>query len=119
MPVKLPISREAHLKALVVSLEMANAILPSPLCADPMLPLVAILSIFRAMLDTPSLALKDKAQIAKAGDYLAKRLATVVLLVDKSISTLAALYNAIPCGEGGGWREPAKALFFGITHGLA
>ena len=53
MHVKLPSSREAHLKAMVVSLEAANAILPSPFCAEPILLLAATLAIFRAMLDSP------------------------------------------------------------------
>ena len=57
---KLPSSREAHLEEMAVGLEAANAILPSPLWADPMLPLVATLTIFRATLDSPSVALKDK-----------------------------------------------------------
>ena len=46
---------------MAVGLEAANAVLPSPLCADPMLPLAAMLAIFRAMLDSPSVVLKDKA----------------------------------------------------------
>ena len=41
MPMKLPSSRDAHLKAIVVGLEATNAILPSTLCADPILPLAA------------------------------------------------------------------------------
>ena len=51
-PVKVPSSRDAHLQAMAVGLEAANAILPSPLCANPMLPLVAMLTIFKAMLDS-------------------------------------------------------------------
>ena len=61
VPMKIPSSKEAHLKAMAVGFEAANAILPSPLCADPMLPLVATLAIFRAMLDSLSVVLKDKA----------------------------------------------------------
>ena len=61
MPVKLPSSKEAHLQVMTVGLEAANAVLPSPLCADPMLPLVTMLAIFRAMLDSPLVALKAKA----------------------------------------------------------
>ena len=53
-PMKLPSSRDAYLKEIVVSLEATNAILPSPLCADPMLHLAATLAIFGAMLDSPS-----------------------------------------------------------------
>ena len=56
-PVKLPLSKEAHLKAIVVGLVVTNSILLSSLCADPMLPLVVTLAIFRAMLDSPSIAL--------------------------------------------------------------
>ena len=60
-PVKVPSSRDTHLQAMVVGLEAANAILPSSLCADPMLPLVGTLTIFQATLDSPFVALKDKA----------------------------------------------------------
>ena len=60
MPMKLPLSRDAHLQAIAVSLEAINAVLSSSLCADPMLPLAATLTIFRAMLDSPLVALKDK-----------------------------------------------------------
>ena len=52
MPMKLPLSKESHLKAMVVSWEATNVVLPSPLCTDPILPLVATLTIFRAMLDS-------------------------------------------------------------------
>ena len=60
IPVKAPLSGDAYLQAMAVSLEAANAILPSPLCANPMLPLVAMLAIFMATLDSPFVALKDK-----------------------------------------------------------
>ena len=50
----------AHLKAMAVGLEATNAILPSPLYTDPMLPLVATLAIFKAILSSPSVVLKDK-----------------------------------------------------------
>ena len=60
MPVKLPSSRQAYLKAIAVGLEAANTILPFPLCANPMLPLVATLAIFKATLDSPSVAPKDQ-----------------------------------------------------------
>ena len=100
-PMKLPSSREAHPKAMVVSVEPANAILPSPLCTDPMLPLVTTLAIFLATLDSPSVALKDKLQVTEAGNYLSKKLATVVALVDESTPTVAALFNTIPYCKGG------------------
>ena len=61
MPIKVPSSRDAHLQAIAVSLEAANAVLPSSLCANPMLPLVGMLAIFQAMLDSLFVALKDKA----------------------------------------------------------
>ena len=45
-PVKVPSSRDAQLQAMVAGLEAANAVLPSSLCADPMLLLVGTLAIF-------------------------------------------------------------------------
>ena len=61
MPVKVPSSQDAHLQAMVVGLEAANTILPLSLYADPMLPLVGMLDIFQATLDSPFEAPKDKA----------------------------------------------------------
>ena len=61
MPIKVPSSRDAHLQAMTVGLEATNTILPSSLYADPMLPLAGTLTIFQAMLDSPFVALKDKA----------------------------------------------------------
>ena len=60
MPIKVPSSRDAHLQAMVAGLVAANAMLPSSLCTNPMLPLVATLAIFRAALDSPFVAPKDK-----------------------------------------------------------
>ena len=42
-------------------MEAANAVLRSSLCTDPMLPLVGTLAIFKATLDSPFVAPKDKA----------------------------------------------------------
>ena len=61
MPVKVPLSRDAHLQAMAVGLEATNAILTSPLYANPMLSLAATLTIFKATLDSPLVVLKDKA----------------------------------------------------------
>ena len=61
MPVKVPLSRDAHLQAMVVGLEATNAILPSSFCTNLILPLAGMLAIFQAMLDSPFVALKDKA----------------------------------------------------------
>ena len=60
-PIKVPSSQDAHQQALVVGLEAANAVLPSSLCTNPMLPLVGMLAILQAMLESPFVALKDKA----------------------------------------------------------
>ena len=60
MPMKVPSSRDAHLQEMAVSLEATNAILPSLLCANPMLPLVAMLTIFKATLDSLFVVPKDK-----------------------------------------------------------
>ena len=57
---KLPSSKEAHLQVMAISLEATNAVLPSPLCTDPIPPLAAMLAIFKAMLDSLSVAWKDK-----------------------------------------------------------
>ena len=59
-PIKVPSSRDAHLQVIAVGLEAANAILPSYLCANPMLPLAGMLAIFQATLDSPFVAPKDK-----------------------------------------------------------
>ena len=45
---------------MAVSLEAANAVLPSSLCTNPMLPQVGMLAIFQATLDSPFIAPKDK-----------------------------------------------------------
>ena len=104
---------------MVAGLEAANAVLPSPLCKDPMLPLVATLAIFKAMLDSSLVAPKDKGQVIEAGDYLDKWLVIVVILVDKSIPTVVALSDAIPCSNGGSWRGPSKSFLLEIARGLA
>ena len=77
-------SRDAHLQVMAVGLEAANAILPLSLCANPMLPLAGMLTIFKAKLESPFVAPKNKAQVAKAGNYLAKQLATIAVLVEKA-----------------------------------
>ena len=61
MPVKVLSSRDTHLQAMAVGLEAANAILPSPLCTNPMLPLVVMLAIFKATLDSLLVVPKDRA----------------------------------------------------------
>ena len=61
MPVKLLLSRDTHLQVMTVGLEAANAVLPSPFCTNPMLLLVALLTISRAMLDSLLVEPKDKA----------------------------------------------------------
>ena len=45
-PVKVPSSQDAHLQAMAVALEATNAVLPSSLCANLMLPLAGTLAIF-------------------------------------------------------------------------
>ena len=94
-PLKLPISWEAHIKVMVVSLEADNAVLPSSFCTDSILPLVATLTIFKAMQNSNSMVPKDKEQVTKAGNYLAKGLATIATLVDKSRPEVEALYDTI------------------------
>ena len=119
MPVKLPSFKEAHIKSRVAGLTTRIAALSSTLCADPMLHLVATLAIFKTTLDSPSVVLKDKEQVTKAGGYLAKWLATVAVLVDRSIPTVVSFYNAIPHGERGRWRGLEKTLLFDVIYELA
>ena len=57
---------------MVVGLKAVNTILASLLYTDSMLPLVATLAIFKATLYSNSVAPKDKEQVTKVGDYLAK-----------------------------------------------
>ena len=53
------------------------------------------------------------------GDYLAEWLATIAALVDNSMPIAAALFNAIPRGEGGKWRGLSRTLLFDVARGLA
>ena len=53
------------------------------------------------------------------GNYLAKQLATIAMLVDKSMPIPAALFDAIPRGEGGKQRGPSRTLLFDVARGLA
>ena len=53
------------------------------------------------------------------GDYLAKWLATIAVLVDKSTPIAAALFDAFPRGEGGKWRGLSRTLLFDAAHRLA
>ena len=69
---KLPSSRESHILEMVIDFEATKAILTSPLCTDPMLPLVVSLAIFKPMLASNHIAPKNKAQVIEEGDYLAK-----------------------------------------------
>ena len=41
------------------------------------------------------------------------------MLVDKSTPTAAALFDAIPRGEGGKRRVPSRTLLFDVARGLA
>ena len=82
-------------------MEAFNTFLPSKLYAKPILSLLATVTIFKAMLDSDSVVLRDKEQVTEGGSYLAKWLATVAALVDKSIPALVALYDAILHGKEG------------------
>ena len=71
-PMKLLLSREGYIKAIAISLEVSNAILPSLLCTDPIPPLASTLTIFKATLDSNSVVLKDKEQFSKVGNHFAE-----------------------------------------------
>ena len=51
---------EAHKKVMEVGLDIVNAVLPSPLYVEPMLPLVVTLAIFKTTLNSLYIAPKDK-----------------------------------------------------------
>ena len=53
-------------------MRLLNAVVPSLLYLDPMLPLAATITIFKATLDSDSVALKDKEQVVEVGDCLVK-----------------------------------------------
>ena len=53
------------------------------------------------------------------GDYLAKPLTTIAVLVDKSMPIVAALFDAIPRGKGVKQRGPSRTLLFDIARRLA
>ena len=50
---------------------------------------------------------------------MAKWLATIAALVDKSTPIVAVLFDAIPRGEGGRWRGLGKTLLFDVARRLA
>ena len=53
------------------------------------------------------------------GNYLAEQLTTIAALVDKSMPIVAALFDAIPRGEGGRRKGPSKTLLFDVACRLA
>ena len=62
---------------------------------------------------------KDKEQVTKTDYYLAKWLATLVMLVDKNMLVVLDLNDTILRGEGGRWRGIRKILFFDIAWRIA
>ena len=91
-----------------------------PFCSPPFVQIakLATLAIFKAILDSQSIALKDKEHVTEVCNYLAKWLATIALLVDKSIPIVAALYYVILHSEGGRQRGPSRTRLFDFAHGL-
>ena len=71
------------------------------------------------MLDDDSVVLKDKEQVTKAGEYLAKWLVTMAMLMDKRKPIVAALCDAIPHRKGGKWRGARSILLFNIVYRFA
>ena len=117
-PMKLPSSKDANINAVVVGLEATNSILPSLSFANPMLPLVATLAILKAMLDSDSIVPKEKEQVTKVSDYLAEQLATMAILVYKSMPAVTAIYDATLCSKGHRQRQPGKSSCFISPAGL-
>ena len=80
---------------MLVALDAVNAMLPSPLCVDPMFPLAAAMAIFKATLDSPSVEPKDKGEVTEAGNYVTEWQATVSALVDNTMPTVLVLCKTI------------------------
>ena len=53
------------------------------------------------------------------GNYFAEQLATIAALVDKIMPIVAALFDAIPRGEGGKQRGLSRTLLFNVACRLA
>ena len=84
MPLELFTSRKINIKAMEVGLEDYSTVLPSPLCANTMLPLAAALAIIKAMLHNDSITTKNNEKAAESGNYLTKQPETLVFLEHKS-----------------------------------
>ena len=83
-----------------------------------MLPLVATLNVFKTMLDSNSMVLKDKEQVIEVGDYLAEWLVTMAMLVYNNMPIVAALYDAILYHEEGRQRRSRKTMLLDLPMGL-
>ena len=100
MPMKLPSSKQVYIKTMAVGLEVTNVILPSPMCADSRLHLLAPLAIFKAMLDSDSVEPKDKEQAT-------------------GIPIVMALHDAILYSEGDRCKGLRWTILFEIIFGLS
>ena len=74
-----------------------------------------MLAIFKAMLDSNSVDPKGKEQVTKANNYLAKRLVSVAVVLNKSTPKVAALYNIIPYSKVSGRQWLSITLLFNVT----
>ena len=92
-----------HLKAYTTGLATALHLLPVDLCTDPLLVLAAIISVLDTTAANENAAEADRQKAAKAMCYLAKRLATLTLLVDPSAPSVNNAFTpgVTPRGESG------------------
>ena len=67
MPIKVPSPRDAYLQAMAVGLEAANAILPSYLCTNPMLPLAGMLHYLQSYTGQPICSTEGQALGHRSG----------------------------------------------------
>ena len=81
-------------------------------------PLATTLAIFKFTLDSGSVLLKHKEQVAKAVKYLAKWFTTMAKLMYQSTTAVVALYDTILHGEGGGLRGCGMASCLTLPMGL-
>lgn len=80
--------------------------------------LAAVMGVLAASEESPNSTPDDKEVLADAIQFLAERVATVTRLVDPSAPTVNMM-DAIPRGEGGRRKGPARTMLFDVARGLA
>lgn len=106
------------MKVYTVGLATADQTFPADLCRDPLPMLATVIGVLAKSEESPMLPDEDKAEVTEAIQYLAERVATVTKLVDPTAPTVN-FADALPRGEGGRRRGPARTVLFDVARGLA